>query len=71
MVVPQAAPVLLASAFPSLTWGQRAEVLRQTAFEAGYPLDDQSTRGSWQRINLARAMAASVTVGANGVVSVN
>lgn len=71
MVVPQAAPVLLSSAFPHLTWDQRAEVLRQTASEAGYPLDDQSPRGSWQRINLARAMAATVTVDERGAVSVD
>lgn len=71
MVVPQATPVLLASVFPHLTWEQRAEVLRQTASEAGYPLDDQSPRGSWQRINLARAMAANVTVDEHGAVRVD
>ena len=28
----------------------------QPAYPSGYPLDDQSARGSWQRLNLARAL---------------
>nr|WP_245531614.1 phosphatase PAP2 family protein [Corynebacterium capitovis] len=71
MIVPQAAPVLLAGKFPNLSWDQRAEVLRLTASEAGNPLDWQGEGGSWQRINLVAALAASVTVGADGQVSVS
>ncbi len=70
MIVPEAAPVLLSSIFPELTWQQRAEVLRQTAAPAGAPLDDQSAAGSWQRLNLARAAAATVHVNDDGSVSV-
>ncbi|WP_018018687.1 phosphatase PAP2 family protein [Corynebacterium ciconiae] len=70
MIVPQAAPVLLASVFPELTWEQRAEVLRRTAAPAGAPLDDQSAAGSWQRINLARAAAAHVHVNDDGSLQV-
>ena len=38
---------------------------------AGMPLDDQSPRGSWERINLAAAMKADVTVNDDGSVHVN
>lgn len=71
MVVPQAAPALLITRFPNLDYHQRAEVLRQTAGPAGFPLDDQSPAGSWQRIDLAAAYAANVTVGADGAVTVS
>ncbi|QRP21959.1 acid phosphatase [Corynebacterium macginleyi] len=70
MVVPQAAPVLLAASHPDLTWEQRAEVLRQTALPAGNPLDRQGEDGSWQRLNVARAMAAQVNVNIDGSVNV-
>lgn len=66
MVVPQAAPVLLSAAHPELNWEQRAELLRLTAEPAGNPLDWQGPGGSWQRLNLARAMAAQVIVNADG-----
>ncbi|MDU7788880.1 MAG: acid phosphatase, partial [Corynebacterium sp.] len=71
MVVPQAAPVLLAASHPELSWDQRAEVLRQTARPAGNPLDWQAEGGSWQRLDLARAMAARVTIAPDGGVSVS
>lgn len=71
MIVPQAAPDLLLPFFPHLNYAQRAEVLRVTALPAGYPLDDQSPRGSWQRLNLAAAMAAKVVVNPDGSVRVN
>ena len=70
MVVPKAALDLLLAKFPKLSYTQRASILRQTAIPAGYPLDDQSQKGSWQRLNLAAAMAANVRVGANGEVTV-
>ena len=71
MVVPQAAPVLLAASHPELSWDQRAEVLRQTARPAGNPLDWQAEGGSWQRLDLARAMAATVTITPDGAVNVS
>ena len=71
MIVPQAAPDLLINAFPNLTYEQRAQVIEQTAGPAGMPLDDQSPRGSWERINLAAAMNADVTVNDDGSVHVN
>ncbi|WP_084611456.1 acid phosphatase [Tomitella biformata] len=70
MVVPTRAVALLAAQFPELTDDQRAEVLRQTALESGYPLDDQGETGSWQRINLARALAADVAVSGDGTVTI-
>lgn len=70
MIVPQSAPDLLIPSHPNLNYQQRAEVLRQTALPSGYPLDDQSPRGSWQRLNLAAAMAAKVTVRPDGAVIV-
>ncbi|WJY68575.1 acid phosphatase [Corynebacterium auris] len=71
MIVPQAAPVLLESRFPELTWEQRAEVLRRTAAPAGNPLDWQAEGGSWQRINLVAATAAQVTVNPDGSLTIN
>ncbi|MGO1950591.1 MAG: acid phosphatase [Mycobacteriaceae bacterium] len=75
LTVPQGAPELLSTAFPDLDWGQRARVLAATALPAGYPLDDQSAAGreagNWQRINLAAAFAADVTVGDGGMLTVN
>lgn len=70
MIVPQAAPDLLLAHHPGLTYRQRAEVLRQTALPSGGPLDDPGPDGSWQRLNLAAAWAASVSVGVDGTVSV-
>lgn len=66
MLVPQAAPVLLAARFPELNWEQRAEVIRRTAAPAGNPLDWQGPEGSWQRVNLAAAVAADVQVAGDG-----
>ncbi|PRQ11654.1 acid phosphatase [Corynebacterium sp. 13CS0277] len=71
MIVPQAAPDLLLGAHPTLTWEQRRQVLAATALPAGLPLDDQGSRGSWQRLNLAKAMTASVTIGDDGHVTVH
>ncbi|MBI8999469.1 phosphatase PAP2 family protein [Corynebacterium sp. CCM 9185] len=68
MIVPQAAPDLLLGAFPDLSYAQRAEILRLTAGPAGMPLDGTGPEGSWQRLNLAAAMAAEVTVTPDGQV---
>lgn len=70
MVVPKAAPAVLLGAFPNLSYEQRAEVLRQTAIPAGYPLDKQGAAGSWQRLNIAKAMTAKVDIAADGSVKV-
>lgn len=75
LTVPQAAPALLSTAFPELSWGQRARVLAATALPSGYPLDDQTASGreagNWQRINLAAAFAADVSAGEDGSLTVN
>ncbi|ERS39800.1 MULTISPECIES: acid phosphatase [Corynebacterium] len=69
--VPTAAPALLETRFPELSYEQRAEVLRHTALPSGYPLDDRDPdKGDWQRINLARAWNAQVSIGAGGEVVV-
>lgn len=69
--VPAAAPALLETRFPDLSYEQRAEVLRKTALPSGYPLDDRDpTKGDWQRINVARAWNAQVSIGADGEVVV-
>lgn len=68
---PSDAAALLITAFPDLTTEQRTQVLEQTATDSGYPLDLTADGGaSWQRINLAAAMAAHVVVGADGSVTV-
>ncbi|MFE1289847.1 glycoside hydrolase domain-containing protein [Streptomyces sp. NPDC058751] len=68
---PADAAALLITAFPDLTAEQRTQVLEQTATDSGYPLDLTADGGeSWQRINLAAAMAAHVVVGADGSVTV-
>lgn len=68
---PADAAALLVTAFPDLTTEQRTQVLEQTATDSGYPLDLTADGGaSWQRINLAAAMAAHVVVGADGSVTV-
>ncbi|MFJ3670305.1 glycoside hydrolase domain-containing protein [Streptomyces sp. NPDC090106] len=71
LTVPSDAAALLTTAFPDLTAGQRTQILQQTATDSGYPLDlTGDGEASWQRINLAAAMAAHVTVGADGTVTV-
>ncbi|MGW4782355.1 glycoside hydrolase domain-containing protein [Streptomyces sp. NPDC004230] len=68
---PSDAAALLTTAFPNLTAEQRTQVLEQTATDSGYPLDlTADGEASWQRINLAAAMAAKVVVGADGSVKV-
>ncbi|MFD9001450.1 glycoside hydrolase domain-containing protein [Streptomyces sp. NPDC059582] len=68
---PSDAAALLITAFPDLTTEQRTQILEQTATDSGYPLDLTADGGaSWQRINLAAAMAAHVVVNADGSVTV-
>ncbi len=70
VVVPDRLAGLLETRFPQLTEDQRKQVLAATAIDSGYPLDHQGGP-SHQRIDLARALAATVTVGADGSVTVN
>ena len=67
--VPDGAENLLLTTFPTLTDAQRRSVLAQTQLDSGYPLD-LSGSGSWQRVNLAAAMSATVQVEPDGAVSV-
>jgi hypothetical protein len=61
--VPTGASNLLLTTFPTLTDAQRTSVLAQTEIASGYPLDQSGTaNGSWQRIDLAAAMSATVLV---------
>jgi LPXTG-motif cell wall-anchored protein len=68
VTIPAGAEALLLSSHSSLTAPQRRQVLALTAIDSGFPLDE-GQEGSWQRINLAAAMAAEVTVEADGTVS--
>lgn len=74
--VPKGAESLLVSTYPLLTDAQRRSVLAQTEARSGHPLDTTWTSrhgtapGSWQRLNLAKAMSATVKVFANGRVKV-
>ncbi|MFD7813917.1 glycoside hydrolase domain-containing protein [Streptomyces sp. NPDC059785] len=71
LTTPSDAAALLTTAFPDLTTEQRTQVLEQTATDSGYPLDLTADGGaSWQRINLAAAMAADVVVNSDGSVTV-
>ncbi|WP_080792457.1 phosphatase PAP2 family protein [Corynebacterium pacaense] len=66
--VPESAPALLITAFPTLNNDQRRQVLEQTAIASGYPLD--SAEASWQRLDLAAATSATVQLNADGSVKV-
>jgi membrane-associated phospholipid phosphatase len=69
--VPAGAGNLLLTSFPTLTAAQRTSILAQTEIGSGYPLDGTGTsRGSWERLNLAAAMSATVRVGRQGSVTV-
>ncbi|HST81460.1 MAG TPA: phosphatase PAP2 family protein [Kineosporiaceae bacterium] len=69
--VPAGAANLLLTTFPTLTTAQRTSVLAQTQAASGYPLDRTGTKGkSWQRLNLAAAMSATVKHLAKGKVKV-
>ncbi|MGV9825752.1 phosphatase PAP2 family protein [Gordonia sp. NPDC003429] len=70
-VVPQTAIDLVGRTHPRLSRAQRGELLRLTAAPAGHPLDDQRPGGSsWQRLDLARAYTAKVTVLPGGAIRV-
>jgi membrane-associated phospholipid phosphatase len=69
--VPDGAQNLLRTTFPTLSAPQREAVLAQTSLPSGFPLDGTGTdEGSWQRLDLAAAMSATVAVDAEGAVRV-
>lgn len=69
--VPARAANLLRTSFPTLSQAQRRSVLAQTEIPSGYPLDRSGTpNGSWQRLDLAAGMSATVRVTRNGSVRV-
>jgi membrane-associated phospholipid phosphatase len=69
--VPAGAGNLLLTAFPKLSSAQRTSVLAQTEIRSGYPLDATRTlHASWERLNLAAALSATVRVNHNGSVTV-
>ncbi|MBS3180082.1 phosphatase PAP2 family protein [Pseudoclavibacter sp. Marseille-Q4354] len=68
VTIPANAESLLITSHPDLTPEQRRQVLELTAIDSGYPLDE-GAEGSWQRLNLAAAMAAQVEVNADGTIS--
>lgn len=71
LVAPTEAAALLITAFPDLTDAQRTQILEQTALDSGYPLDlTGDGDASWQRINLAKALTATIQIDANGDVTV-
>ena len=63
-VVPQGAENLLLTAFPDLTDAQRRQVLEASEIDSGYPLDASSN--GFERINLAKAFSAKVTLSEDG-----
>ncbi|WP_051681632.1 GH92 family glycosyl hydrolase [Cellulomonas sp. HZM] len=71
-IVPDGAADLLRSTFPGLSAAQRTAVLAATAIGSGYALDKtHEGLASWQRIDLAAAMAAKVTFATDGGMLVN
>ncbi|WP_371029172.1 phosphatase PAP2 family protein [Pseudoclavibacter sp. JSM 162008] len=68
VTIPANAESLLITSHPDLTPEQRRQVLELTAIDSGYPLDE-GAEGSWQRLNLAAAMAAQVEINADGTLS--
>jgi membrane-associated phospholipid phosphatase len=69
--VPAGADNLLLTTFPTLTDDQRTSVLAQTEIASGYPLDQTGTAdGSWERLNLAAAMSATVQLADDGSITV-
>ena len=74
--VPDGAANLLRIAFPTLTTTQRRQLLAQTQTASGNALDTTILQvlgradGSWQRLNLAAAMSATVTISGTGTLTV-
>lgn len=68
VVVPEGAESLLTTSRPDLSDEQRREVLALTAIDSGHPLD-VGEEESWQRLDIASAMSAEITVGEDGDVA--
>lgn len=68
VVVPEGAESLLTTSRPDLSDEQRRQVLALTAIDSGHPLD-AGEEESWQRLDLAAAMSAEITVGEDGDVA--
>ena len=62
--VPDGAANLLLTAFPDLSDAQRTQVLKASEIGSGYPLDKSSE--GFQRINLAKAFSANVSLSEDG-----
>lgn len=71
MVIPATANYLLRAKYPNLTAAQRDRILLLSAMSAGYPLDITGKDGYWQRINLAKALSARVSVAQGGAMKVS
>lgn len=69
--VPEGAENLLLTSFPELDDAQRRAVLAATQLRSGYVLDQSDGTGSWQRLDLAAAMDATVRVLPDGALRVN
>jgi membrane-associated phospholipid phosphatase len=62
-VVPEGAENLLLTAFPTLTGSQRKAILAASEIDSGYPFDSSSN--GYERLNLAKAYSAKVTLSAD------
>lgn len=71
IVIPAGYAGLLEPMFPELTEEQRNRIIAATAIEAGYPLTPAEGSAEHVRVNMAAAMAADVTVNADGSLIVN
>lgn len=69
--VPSDAADLLLTRFPALDAAQRTTVLAATSLPSGFVLDETGGAGSFQRLNLAAAMDATVEVSSDGALVVN
>ncbi|MFT9306166.1 glycoside hydrolase domain-containing protein [Bifidobacterium fermentum] len=71
LIIPTGAEDLLITKYPNLSDAQRKSIIEQTSLDSGYPLDrSNENEASWERINLAAALSAHVTVNADGSVTV-
>jgi membrane-associated phospholipid phosphatase len=62
--IPAGAENMLLTAFPTLNDAQRKQILAASEIDSGYPLDASSQ--GYQRLNLAKAYSANVTLSADG-----
>ncbi|MDN6272055.1 MAG: phosphatase PAP2 family protein, partial [Bifidobacterium crudilactis] len=62
-VVPEGSENLMLTAFPTLTDAQRKAILAASEIDSGYPFDSSSN--GYERLNLAKAYSAKVTLSAD------